>query len=188
MRGSSQGGSNVRTRPRVVARVLVSSLALIVMDVRATAQETPRPTPTPHWITAPSLPVRGPRVRSTPIPPGAMVPTPGTAPPPEHMIGIHIDGFNFMMHPGPCARSVDNAIRAHRDLFTGDQACDGLIRQARAIQRQKEAEDPSYAKPPNDVVTNARSIRRRRKPLESTADGHRASAFAGVVVTQPGAQ
>jgi hypothetical protein len=75
-----------------------------------------------------------------------MVPTPGTAPPPEHLIGIHIDGFNFMMHPGPCARSLDNAIRAHQDLFTGDKACDDLIRQARSIQRQKEAEDPAYAR------------------------------------------
>jgi hypothetical protein len=132
----------------VFALVVAPLLMPALFGAIATAQNTAWPTPTPHWITAPSLPVRGPRVRSTPIPPGAMLPTPGTAPPPEHMIGIHIDGFNFMMHPGPCARSLDNAIRAHQDLFTGDKACDSMIKQARAIQRQKEAEDPNYAKPP----------------------------------------
>jgi len=64
------------------------------------------------------------------------------------MVGIVIAGFPFMMHPGPCAHSVEAAILAHEDLFTGDKACDSLIRQARAIQRRKEAEDPSYANEP----------------------------------------
>jgi len=67
------------------------------------------------------------------------------------MIGIPIDGFNFMMHPGPCAFRVEAAMQAHEDLFTGDQACDALIRQARGIQRQKEAEDPDYANSPSST-------------------------------------
>jgi hypothetical protein len=118
-----------------------------LLPIGGVAQETiPCPTGTPHWITAPSLPVRGPIVRSTPIPPGAMVPRPGVEyPQHEHLIGINIDRENFRMHRGPCAFRVNAAIQAHDDLFTGNQECDALIRQARAIQRRKEREDPCYA-------------------------------------------
>lgn len=146
MRGSSQARPNVWTIPQVVAPVLLSLLALIVIGVRATAQETSWPTPAPHWMTAPSRPVRGLIVDSTPIPLGAKVPTPGMVPPPEHPVLIGIDTDVFTMSPGPCAFRVRAAIDADKDLFTGDKDCDSLIRQARAIQRQKEAEDPLYVR------------------------------------------
>jgi hypothetical protein len=110
------------------------------------AQDTPLPTPTPNWVTAPSLPVGGPIISHTPIPPGAMVPTPGMISPPEHPLGIAIDTYVFRMRRGPCAFRVEAAIDADKDLFTGDKACDSLIRQARTIQRQKEAENPAYAR------------------------------------------
>jgi hypothetical protein len=77
-----------------------------------------------------------------------MVPTPGMVSPPEHLIGIHINGEEFMMHARPCGLQVNAAIQAHDDLFTGNQECDALIRQARAIQRRKEKEDPCYANEP----------------------------------------
>jgi hypothetical protein len=76
---------------------------------------------------------------------------PGMASPPEHMVGIIIAGFPFLMQPGPCAHGVEAAIQAHDDLFTADEACDTLIRQARAIQRRKEKEDPSYANEPRNT-------------------------------------
>jgi hypothetical protein len=136
-----------RARLIALAALLLPVLATLLPKAGA-AQDSPASTVTPHLITAPSLPVRGPRVLSTPIPPGAMVPMPGMAPPPEHMVGIIIAGFPFLMHPGPCAHRVEAAIQAHDDLFTGDEACDTLIRQARAIQRRKEKEDPSYANEP----------------------------------------
>ena len=126
--------------------IAASLLTLFVLGVDAMAQDSPQPTPTPHWITAPSLPVRGPIISHTPIPPGAMVPTPGMIRPPEHLLGIAIDTYVFRMRPGPCAFRVRAAIDADKDLFTGDKACDSLIRQARTIQRQKEAEDPAYAR------------------------------------------
>jgi hypothetical protein len=136
-----------------IGLIAASLLTLVALAPTIMAQDSAASMPSPHWITAPSLPVRGPKVRSTPIPPGAMVPRPGVAPPPEHMIGIRIDGFNFMMHRGRCVRSVDIAIQAHEDLLTGDQACDDLIRQARVIQRRKEAEDPAYARAMHPVPT-----------------------------------
>jgi hypothetical protein len=126
--------------------IAASLLTLFVLGVDAMAQDSPQPTPTPHWITAPSLPVRGPIISHTPIPPGAMVPTPGMKPPPEHPVQITIDNYVFSMRPGPCASRVRAAIDADDDLFTGDRACDSLIRQARTIQRQKDAEDPAYAR------------------------------------------
>jgi hypothetical protein len=52
------------------------------------------------------------------------------------------------MERGPCAFKVESAIQAHADLLTGDPKCDALIRRAREIQRQKEAEYPSYANEP----------------------------------------
>jgi hypothetical protein len=66
----------------------------------------------------------------------------------EHLVGLTINGEHFMMHPGPCVLHVEAAIQAHEDLFTGNEACDTLIRQARVIQRRKEAEDQSYANEP----------------------------------------
>ena len=130
-----------------LAALLLLALAAL-LPISAVAQDTPWPTPTPNLLTPPSLPVGGPRVRSTAIPPGAKVPTPGVVWQHEHMIGIPIDGEDFVMHPGRCALPVNAAILAHDDLFTGDKNCDALIRQARAIQRQKEAEDPTYANEP----------------------------------------
>ena len=128
---------------------LLSIVLSALLPIAGVAQDTPCPTGTPHLISAPSLPVRGPMVRSTPIPPGAMVPTPGTEfPQHEHLVGIVIAGFPFLMHPGPCAHRVEAAILAHDDLFTGNMECDVLIRQARTIQRQKEREDPCYANEP----------------------------------------
>jgi len=126
--------------------IAASLLTLFVLGVDAMAQDSAQPTPTPHWITAPSLPVRGPIISHTPIPPGAMVPTPGMISPPEHPVGISIDTYVFQMRRGPCAFRVRAAIDSDKDLLTGDEACDSLIRQARTIQRQKEAEDPSYAR------------------------------------------
>ena len=114
--------------------IAASLLALFVLGVDGMAQDEPQPASTPHYV------------RSTPIPAGAMVPMPGIAPPHEHMLAIHVDGYQFMMWPGPCAFRVSAAIQAHQDLLSGDQACDKLIRQARTIQRQKEAEDPAYAR------------------------------------------
>ena len=126
--------------------IAASLLTLFVLGVDAMAQDSPQTTPTPHWITAPSLPVRGPLISHTPIPPGAMVPTPGMKPPPEHPVQITIDNYVFSMRPGPCAFRVQAAIDADKDIFTGDKACDSLIRQARTIQRQKDAEDPAYVR------------------------------------------
>jgi hypothetical protein len=136
-----QAGHDVWRTARRPARVFGLAVVLVValtvlIPSSGAAQDEPQPASTPHYV------------RSTPIPPGAMVPTPGTAPAHEHMVGIIIAGFPFMMHPGPCVRSVSNAIMAHDDLFTGDPVCDAFIRQARAIQRQKEAEDPTYANEP----------------------------------------
>ena len=139
------------TRPsaRASGLVFLSVFTLAaLLPIVGVAQDTPWPTPTPHWITAPSLPVGGPRVRRTQPLPGVLEPTPGEIPDHEHLVGIAIDGVGFMMHPGPCAFRVEAAIMAHDDLFTGDQACDSLIRQARAIQRRREAEDPAYANAP----------------------------------------
>ena len=87
-----------------------------------------------------------------------MVPTPGIAPPHEHMLAIHIDGYQFMMWPGPCAFRVSAAIQARQDLLSGDQACNKQIRQARAIQRQKEAEDPDYANEPRITPAPAPAV------------------------------
>jgi hypothetical protein len=138
-----------RQRVRVVGLAALSLLALAaLLPISGVAQDTPWPTPTPKLLSPPSLPVGGTRVRSTPIPPGAKVPTPGMVPQYEHLIRINIDGIAFMMHPDPCGASVTSAIQAHDNLFTGDQSCDALISQARAIQRQKEAEDPTYANEP----------------------------------------
>lgn len=149
MRGSSQAGSNVRTKPQAAVPVLVSLLALIAIRASAVAHDTPHPTPTPHSVTiTPSRPVRAPIVRSTPIPPGANLPMPSIEPYHEHLVGVTIDGYRFLMHPGPCAFRVEAAIQAHQDILTGDKSCDAQIRQARAIQRQKEAEDPAYANEP----------------------------------------
>jgi hypothetical protein len=117
-----------------------------LLPISGTAQNAPRPAPT--MITPPSLPVRGQKILRTLPSPGAMSPTPPEMPPPEHLVGIIIAGFPFMMHPGPCAHRVEAAILAHDDLFTGDSSCDTLIKRARAIQRQKEAEDPDYANEP----------------------------------------
>ena len=146
-----QASRNVwRTARRCARVVTLAALSMLTLAAllpsTGVAQDSPASTATPHWITAPSLPVRGPRVLSTPMPPGAMVPTFGSVP--QHPIRIGIDGSAFMMHRSPCVASVAIAIRAHDDLFTGDPACDALIRQARAIQRQKEAEDPDYANEP----------------------------------------
>jgi hypothetical protein len=120
------------------------------------------------------------------MPPGAMVPAPGSIQHHEHPIGITIDGYAFMMHRGPCARSVDNAIMAHDDLFTGDPACDALIRQARAIQRQKEAEDPSYANEPR-ITPAPGSIQHHEHPIRIGIDGsafmmHRSPCVARVAI------
>src|SRR5690242_4826325 len=119
----------------------------LISGSRLLAQEapTPYPTRTPNWINPPSVPVRGPIVHRVPGQPG---PTPGMATSVEHLIGITIDGYPFMMKPGPCAFSVEAAIQAHDDLLTGDDACDQQIRAARQIQRQKEVEDPEYANGP----------------------------------------
>src|SRR5271154_958315 len=119
--------------PRWSARVVrITGLSSVVLSallpIAGVAQDTPCPTGTPHWISAPSLPVRGPIVRGMPIPLGAMVPTPRTEfPEHEHLVGITIAGFPFMMHPGPCAHRVEAAIQAHDDLFTGNLECDALI-------------------------------------------------------------
>jgi hypothetical protein len=138
-----------RWSARVSGLVFLSALTLAaLLPIVGLAQDTPRPTPTPHWITAPSLPVRGQRIRRTQPLPGVIEPTPAESPQHEHLVGIAIDGEGFMMHRGPCAFRVEAAILAHDDLFTGEQACDTLIRQARAIQRRKEAEDQSYANEP----------------------------------------
>jgi hypothetical protein len=124
------------------------ALAIILFMVllgSAGAQEGAEPTstPTPYWVTPPTMPVKGPIVRRRPGQPGL---TPGVDPNGEKsMSGITIDGFPFMMESGPCARKVSAAIMAHDDLFTGDKVCDGWIRKARDIQRQHEIEDPSYA-------------------------------------------
>lgn len=148
-----QEGHNVRCAARRSARVsglvFLSVLTLAaLLPIVGLAQETPWPTPTPHWITAPSLPVGGPIVRRTQPLPGVIEPTPAESPPHEHLVGIAIDGEGFMMHRGPCAFRVEAAIQAHEDLFTGERACDSLIRQARAVQRRREAEDPAYANAP----------------------------------------
>ena len=158
-----QGGHNVWRTARRSARAFGLAVILVValtalLSSSSAGHDSPASTATPHWITAPSLPVRGARVLSTPIPPGAMVPTPGMAPPPEHLVGIIIAGFPFLMHRGPCAHRVEAAIQAHDDVFTGDQACDTLIRQARAIQRQKEAEDPDYANEPRITPAPAPAV------------------------------
>lgn len=137
------GSEASRTLSRAVRRGLrvfglgaVSLLtAALLLPILGVAQDEPRPASTPHYV------------HSTPIPPGAKVPMPSIAPPHAHMLAIHIDGYQFMMWPGPCAHRVSAAIQAHQDLLTGDEPCDKLIRQARGIQRQKEAEDPDYAKP-----------------------------------------
>lgn len=132
---------------RVVGLAALSVLTwATLLPIVGAAQDTPWPTPTPNWITAPSLPVRGPIISGTPIPPGAMVPMPRMIPPPEHPVQMTIDNYVFSMRPGPCASRVRAAIDADKDLFTGDKACDSLIRQARTIQRQKDAEDPAYAR------------------------------------------
>ena len=148
---ASQNVWRAASRP---ARVLALAVLLVValaalLPMFGAAQDSPASIATPHLITAPSRPVLGQRVLSTPIPPGAMVPLPGAElPQHEHMVGIVIAGYPFLMHPGPCAHLVEAAILAHDDLFSGNQACDSLIRQARTIQRRKEAEDPSYANEP----------------------------------------
>ena len=144
-RAGHNAGCTERRGLQALTLIAASLLTLFTLGVDAMAQDSPQPTPTPHWITAPSLPVRGRIVRSTPIPAGAKVPTPGIMAPPEHLIGVTIDGYRFLMHPGPCAHRVEAAIRAHQDKLTGENSCDAQIRQARAIQRQKEAEDPAYA-------------------------------------------
>ena len=131
---------------QILVLVLAFLLALVAVGRIVAAQDSPESIPTPNWVAAPSLPVRGPIISSTPIPPGAMVPRPGMIPPPVHPIQITIDNYVFSMRPGPCASRVRAAIDADEDLFTGDKACDSLIRQARAIQRQKDAEDPAYAR------------------------------------------
>jgi hypothetical protein len=139
----------VRWSARISGLVFLSALTLAaLLPIVGLAQDTPWPTPTPHWITAPSLPVRGPIVRRTQPLPGVIEPTPAESPQHEHLVGIAIGGEGFMMHPGPCAFRVEAAILAHEDLFTGEQACDSLIRQARAIQRRREAENPAYAHEP----------------------------------------
>lgn len=131
---------------QILVLVLAFVLALVGVGRIVAARDSPESTPTPNWVTAPSLPVRGPIISSTPIRPGAMVPTPGMISPPVHPIQITIDNYVFSMRPGPCASRVRAAIDGDENLFTGDKACDSLIRQARAIQRQKEAEDPAYAR------------------------------------------
>ena len=146
-----QGAHNVwrtsRRCARVVGLAALSALALAaLLPSSGAAQDSPQPTATPHWITAPSLPVRGPIISGTPIPPGVMVPMPGIMPPPVHPVQITIDNYVFSMRPGPCASRVRAAIDADDDLFTGDKACDSVIKQARAIQLQKDAEDPAYAR------------------------------------------
>jgi hypothetical protein len=75
-----------------------------------------------------------------------MVPMPRMIPPPVHPVQITIDNYVFSMRSGPCASRVRAAIDADADLFTGDRACDSLIRQARTIQQQKDAEDPAYVR------------------------------------------
>jgi hypothetical protein len=133
---------------------IAAPLALPVRDrlsvgaLTASAQEPVEPTstPTPNYVTAPSLPVRGTPVRRFW---GQAGPTPHLAPPPEHKIDIIIDGYHFEMRGSdPCRWNVQASIQAHDDLYTGDPRCDALIKQARAIQRQKEAEDPDYANAP----------------------------------------
>ena len=152
-----------RRPKRVISLAALSLPALVaLLPISGVAQDTPWPTPTPNLLSPPSLPVGGPRVRSTPIPPGAKVPTPGVVWQHEHMMGIPINGEDFVMHPGPCALPVNAAILAHEDLFTGDKSCDALILQARTMQRRKEAEDPSYANEPR--------ITPRPTPAESGDD------------------
>ena len=100
-----------------------------------------------------------------------MVPTPGSVQPPEHLIGIHIDGEAFMMHARPCGLQVNAAIQAHDDLFTGNQECDALIRQARAIQRRKEREDPCYANEPRITAANPGTVPAPKDRIQLFIDG-----------------
>ena len=142
-------GTGCAKHRRLQARRLITASVLVLaalIPISGAAQDSPAPTATPHWITAPSLPVRGPIISGTPIPPGVMVPMPGMMPPPVHPVQITIDNYVFSMRPGPCASRVRAAIDADDDLFTGDKACDSVIKQARAIQLQKDAEDPAYAR------------------------------------------
>jgi hypothetical protein len=137
--------------------LLIAIAAALTLPVRdrlpvgaltASAQEPVEPTstPTPNYVTAPSLPVRGTPVRRMW---GQLGPTPRIAPQQKQMIGITINGYEFMMDAGdPCRWRVQDAIYAHADLYTGDPHCDALIKQAREIQKQKEAEDPDYANAP----------------------------------------
>jgi hypothetical protein len=149
-----QGGRNAWRTARRCARVFGLAVLLVValtalIPSSSAAQDSPASTASPHWITAPSLPVRGPRVLRTLPPPGVIEPTPGVEyQQHEHLVGIAIDGEGFRMPSGTCAFRVEAAILAHDDVFTGDQACDSLIRQARAIQRRRETEDPAYANAP----------------------------------------
>ncbi len=129
-------------------RLLIVVVACLAMPLAALAQGEP-PTPaaksTQRWVTAPSVPFKGPIVHRIPGQPG---PTPGMSSPPVPKVGITIDGYEFEINPGPCAFKVGEAINAHADLLTNDTKCNELIMKARAIQRQKEAEDPSYAHAP----------------------------------------
>jgi hypothetical protein len=131
-----------RRYTRVVGLAAVSVLTLAaLLPISAAAQDSPEPTPTPHLINH------------------------------EHPIRIGIDGSAFMMQRGPCVRRVDNAIMAHDDLFTGDPACDALIRQARAIQRQKEAEDPSYANEPRITAAHPGEVSSPENRIQLSIDG-----------------
>jgi hypothetical protein len=101
-----------------------------------------------------------------------MVPSPGTEfPQHEHLVGIVIAGFPFMMYTGPCAHRVEAAIQAHDDLFTGNLECDSLIRQARTIQRQKEREDPCYANEPRITAEHPGEVIAPEDRVELFIDG-----------------
>lgn len=122
--------------------LLVAIMLVAAVPVLAQEEAEPTWTATPHYLNPPSLPVKGPIVHRVPGQPG---PTPGMEGSEQHLIGIMIAGYPFMMKPGPCAFKVEAAIQAHADLFSADEACDGQIRKARTIQREKEAENPAYA-------------------------------------------
>lgn len=132
----------------MLKRIVLVLAIMLVATVPALAQEEAEPTwtPTPHYLNPPSLPVKGPIIRRYPGQPGPMPREGQSSSPPK--VGITIDGYAFMMNRGPCMFKVGAAIQAHDDLFTGDKNCDEQIRQAREIQRQKEADDPSYANEP----------------------------------------
>src|SRR5258708_31555075 len=93
-----QGSHNVWRTARRPARVFglaaLSVVALIALiPSSGAALDSAASTSTRHWITAPSLPVRGPRVLRTLPSPGVIEPTPGVEyQQHEHLVGIAIDG------------------------------------------------------------------------------------------------